>query len=249
LKTAKLVIPLLSVFVGTAAILAPAVNMEASDVEDPIPQPVHTSIRPTLDLPDPTAVPTQEATPTLAPTPVPAPTPTLDHVTHITVEHVLNQVMPWGVLVELYRWDSDPEAALILSVMAAESMGDPSIVSYAGACGVMQVIWKPWFGVFESELCNNSRTNIQVGIRILKGALNLAKERGLDERYGLAYYNCSIEGVHTDMCGSRGGLHYADKVLDFWLPRVRARIESCIEEYGEGFWGSRDGYDLPGCSW
>lgn len=240
MKTLKLIIPLLMVLVG-AALTLPADSMEG--------------LKPTITA---TLEPTQTPTPipsistsTITPTPTSTviPTPTLDPVTRITTEHILNHVMPWGVIVQNYRQDSDPEIALILSVMAAESMGDPYVVSYAGACGVMQVIWKPWFGVSKSALCNDSKVNIMVGIRILRGALGLAIDKGLEERYGIAYYNCSIEGVHTDRCGSQGGLYYADKVLDFWLPRVQERIDSCVQEYGDDFWGSREGYDLPGCSW
>ena len=230
------------VLVGTAAILSPAASMEG-----PEPAPMQA---PTLTL-EPTSTSIPSPTPTVTPTPTSTtvPTPTLDPVTRITTEHILNHVMPWGVVVENHIQDSDPEIALILSVMAAESMGDPYVVSYAGACGVMQVIWKPWFGVSKSALCNDSQVNIMVGIRILRGALGLATDKGLEERYGIAYYNCSIEGVHTDMCGSKGGLHYADRVLEFWLPRVQERIDSCVQEYGDDFWGSREGYDLPGCSW
>jgi hypothetical protein len=242
LKTFKPIIPLLMVLIGTAAVLYPADSMEG-------PKPTltpTTTIAPTLTS---TPSPTPTSTPTITPTSTVTPLPTLDQVSYITTEYILDMTMPWGVLVEYYRWDSDPETALILSVIAAESMGDPSVVSYAGACGVMQVIWKPWFQTSKAGICNNSHTNIAVGIRILRGALRIAKEEGLDERYGLAYYNCSVESVHADMCGSKGGLHYADKILDFWLPRVEDRIMKCIDEYGENFWGSRDGYDLPGCSW
>lgn len=230
------------VLLGTAAILSPAASMEGSELT-PVPVPT-----PTLE-PMPTLTPSPPPAATPTPTSTVVPTPTLDPVTRITTEHIINHVMPWGVVVQSYRQDSDPEIALILSVMAAESMGDSSVVSYAGACGLMQVIWKPWFGVSKPALCNDNHTNIMVGIRILRGALGLATDKGLEERYGIAYYNCSIEGVHTDMCGSKGGLHYADRVLDFWLPRVQERIDSCVQEYGDGFWGSREGYDLPGCSW
>jgi len=196
----------------------------------------------------PTVAPTRTPTPTNTPLPTVTPTPTLGRVAHVTTENTIDMVMPWGYYVEQME-TYDLETALILSVMAAESAGNPSLVSHAGACGLMQVIWKPWLGVSKGTLCSNSLKNIEIGIRILKGAIDIANERDEDLRYALAYYNCSLENVHADRCGTHGGLNYADKVLNFWLPRIRARIEGCVAQYGEDFWGIRNGFDLPGCSW
>jgi hypothetical protein len=124
---------------------------------------------------------------------------------------------------EMYEYDLDP--ILVLSVIAAESGGDPSVVSYAGACGPMQVMWKPWYGYSESAICNSSWANLIVGMRILLSAIDIADDRGLPFEYALAFYNCSEESVMNNRCGAKGGLFYADDVLEFWYPRIQAKLE------------------------
>lgn len=164
-----------------------------------------------------TSTPTSTSTP--PPTPTIEPTPTLDPVIEISARYKLERSLIYLEAIryfnEEYNYGLDPY--LVVAVIAAESGGDYEVVSYAGACGPMQVIWKTWFGVSRSALCESTWTNVRIGMSILRGAINIAEG---DVRYGLAYYNCSEESVHNDRCGSNGGLHYADSVLDFWYPRV-----------------------------
>jgi hypothetical protein len=127
------------------------------------------------------------------------------------------------LLLEHEGYDLDP--VLILSIIAAESGGDPHAVSPAGACGPMQVIWKPWYQFTQSDICTSSYANLIQGMRILSAAIDIAREKGLDLEYALAFYNCSEEKVMADDCGPRGGLQYAEEVLNFWYPRVQEALE------------------------
>ncbi|NOR88995.1 MAG: transglycosylase SLT domain-containing protein [Anaerolineales bacterium] len=180
----------------------------------PVPTPRPTPLP--SETPEPPAIPE----PTATPTPSPTPDPVIEITANIKVERILRYQGTIERLME--EREHTFNVRLIMAVMAAESGGDPSVVSYAGACGIMQVIPKPWFEYSSSDICNSTRANIIVGMHILRGALRLAEG---DMRYALAYYNCSVENVHKDMCGTKGGLHYADGVLNFWLPRFVEALE------------------------
>jgi hypothetical protein len=163
-----------------------------------------------------TSTPTSTSTPTPSPTPTNTPTPTLDPVIEISSRYKVERSLLYLPSIEqLNEYDLDP--ILVVSVIAAESGGDYELVSYAGACGPMQVIPKSWYPYSPEAICESSWANLIMGMRILRGAIDIADG---DLRYGLAYYNCSEESVHNDRCGEKGGLHYADDVLDFWYPRV-----------------------------
>jgi hypothetical protein len=238
-----LLVSLVLALLLSLAIVVPADTQIAEPTEVPTPiQPTSTSTPKLAATPTEIILPTATSAPTLTPTPTMAP------VVEVTTNYKLNAVVPWGVVVEMLN-ETDQSTALILSIMAAESGGDPDVVSYAGACGLMQVIWKPWFDVSKSGLCSSNWTNIKKGIRILDGAVKIAQDKELDLRYGLAYYNCSVESVHSDGCGSQGGLHYADSVLGFWVPRVEERIAECAQKYGEDFWLNSNNLDRLGCNW
>lgn len=190
---------------------------------------------------------TQRSTPTRTPSPTRTPKPTenytptrtpratLEPALEVTVQLALDNVMRWITEVN-FRLEYDKGEyrvgdegyefgpALVLAVMANESGGNPYALSYAGACGLMQVMPKHWYRYTAGQICSNYSVNIAMGIWILHSAINNAKEQGYDLRYGLAYYNCSEQAVHEDRCGSRGGLNYADRVLEFWLPFVEERV-------------------------
>jgi len=99
---------------------------------------------------------------------------------------------------------------LVLAVMAAESGCDPDVESGAGAIGLMQVIPRDWLPDVRSD-----SMNVYTGMYILDRSIDIADG---DVRYALAFYNCGEPKVLADECGTKGGLHYADKVLNFWLP-------------------------------
>lgn len=184
------------------------------------PQPVPT-LRPRTATPTMRPKSTSSPTPTVTPTPTttPTPTPTLDPVTEITAGYKVERSLIYlPTIILLNEYDLDP--LLVVAVIAAESGGAPYLVSSAGACGPMQVIPKPWFPYSKKAICGNSWVNLIMGMRILRGAMGMAEDRGLGIEYALAFYNCSEASVMTDRCGSRGGLNYADEVLNFWLPRV-----------------------------
>lgn len=173
----------------------------------------------------PSPSPTTTSTPTVTPTITQTPTETLSPIAEYSTFWTIERVMLWEpyvvMIIEEYEYDLDP--ALVLSVMAAESGGDQSVVSYAGACGLMQVIPKSWYDI---NPCGGPWGNMVLGMRILLGARGMAIDRDLPFEYGLAFYNCSEKGVMNDGCGSQGGLNYAEKVLTFWLPRIISRMEN-----------------------
>lgn len=236
---------------------APGVRAERAPDPEPTPVP-----EPTI-TPRPTTTPTviPKPTPTSTPTPVvlrarlPTATPTPDSMTEVAADYALNLVVPWGAAVEHFM-DGEPTVylfetedlgiALILAVMANESGGRMEIVSSAGACGLMQVIPKNWFPENAHELCESPFANIRAGMRILQGAIDIAQERNEDLFYGLAYYNCSFAGVHSDGCGPTGGLNYADHIIGFWLPRVETRLAECAAKWGWNFYWQ--GVDHYGCN-
>ena len=139
-------------------------------------------------------------------------------------EYLPNWLVPnvtrWLPLVERWHPDfPDLDPALVLAVMAQESQGFPQLVSTDGhgSLGLMQVIPRIWTGT-EKQL-REPPYNIYVGMKILNFAVH---EWGT--RLGLAHYNCSEEGVANDACGTKGGLNYADRILDYWLPMFRAEL-------------------------
>ena len=98
---------------------------------------------------------------------------------------------------------------LIMAIMAKESacIEDATDgLSY----GLMQVIPRDWL-----PNAKRNNTNVLAGMYILDGCLELS---GGDVETALAYYNCGVDKVERDACGTRGGRHYATDVLNFWLP-------------------------------
>ncbi len=102
------------------------------------------------------------------------------------------------------------DVPLIMAVMAAESGCDPNVVSSANAIGLMQVIPRDWLPDVRSD-----GMNVYTGMLILDRSITIADG---DVRYALAAYNCGFVKVDADECGTKGGVHYADKVLNFWKP-------------------------------
>ena len=156
-------------------------------------------------------------------------------------------VTRWLPLVE--RWHPDfpgLDPALVLAVMAQESQGFPYLESTDGhnSLGLMQVIPRTWTGT-EKQL-REPAYNIFVGMKILNFSVH---EWGT--RLGLAHYNCSEDGVANDACGSAGGLRYADRILEYWLPMFRAELSVMAgEEEGRiGIWLSELGYRTGTGKW
>jgi len=233
----RLLTPLLMVLFGTASVLSTATGMED---EIPTPTPTATvTVAPTIT---PTATPT--TAPTATPTAMPTPTTEYEkfddgveftaHRKVVRCSYYLGIVHSWLNL-RPREFDNELDPILVLAVGAAETGCDPTLVSSAGAIGIMQVIPKPWTA--GSSLLYEPRVNIYWGMYILDAAINNADK---DLRYGLAYYNCSEKSVHADRCGSQGGLNYADKVLNFWYPRVEEHVRNCTAKYGETFWSDTD---------
>ena len=223
-------IPLLASLV--LALLVPVVLAPPADIPVVEPTRMPTPIQPTsTSTPILTATPQRSVTPTNTVEPTLTPTPTMEPGVAVTAHWKVRRVLTykrnveWWLAMEKepdhdFLWLTDEYIPLILAVMAAESGGDPKLVSSAGAIGLMQVIPRSWTAS-ESRLFTPS-INIYWGMYILDRSLNLAE---MDLRYGLAYYNCYIEKVHNDGCGSKGGVHYADKILTFWLPLIEEGIK------------------------
>ena len=153
---------------------------------------------------------------------------------------MVRNVIRWRPLIQ--RWQPElehlqgPEGeALVMAVIAQESQGfaDPhGIVGMerdrAGSVGLMQVI-AGVSGRPSTELLLEPALNTLWGMRILNGAIEIAEG---EWRLGVAMFNCgSPEKVLADGCGSRGGLHYADRVIEHFYPvfldRISAAVRSC----------------------
>lgn len=233
----KLITPLLMVLVGTASALSTADGMEG---EEPTPTPTATVTATSTMTPTPTSTPQPSSTPM----PTVTPTPTYEKFSDgveftaqrkiVRCSYYLGIVHSWLDL-EPSEFVNELDPVLVLAVGAAETGCEPNLVSSAGAIGIMQVIPKPWTAGAGSLY--EPRINIYWGMYILDHAITNADQ---DLRYGLAYYNCSEQSVHANKCGSLGGLNYADKVLNFWYPRVRDHVYACTAKYGETFWSETD---------
>jgi len=156
----------------------------------------------------------QRAHPTVYPTPTATPYPLAVQVTaEIVVDRCRryeNQIRYW------LEWEhsgyhilTTEDIPLILAVMANESACNPYVVSSKGAIGVMQVMPKPYY----PTCLHQTPCNIHWGIWILDRAIEM---HGLE--MGLAAYNCSLKGIANDACGPTGGIHYSERVMEFWLP-------------------------------
>lgn len=201
-------------------------NTKASAKEVPkLPNPTQTAAASPMptNSPTPTVTRTPEPTPTITQTP----TPTLDLVIEITAGYKVDAVVIWLGEIERINKNEDLklDPVLVMAVMAAESGGDHSVVSSAGACGLMQVIPRHYHELSAYNICHSRVGNIYQGMYILRWALDYAEEEGLPLEYGVAFYNCSVDGVMNDRCGSQGGLNYADNVLNFWKPRFILALE------------------------
>lgn len=191
------------------------------------PEQIPIEYSPTPSSPPPSPTPTATPSPTASPTVTPTPTPTTDPVIEISAGYKVERVLLYlpSVLQIKELEGLEVDTILVLAVMAAESGGDYELVSYAGACGPMQVIPKPWYPFSANAICSSTWANLIMGMRILIGAIDMADKRGLDLNYALAFYNCSEESVMNDLCGEKGGLNYAEDVLNFWYPLIRSKLE------------------------
>jgi hypothetical protein len=178
--------------------------------------------------PEPTPPPTE--TPEPPATEIPKPTSTPDPAIEVTANYKVRRCLLYAEIPE--RWivmEKAPkdqfnnltldDVPLVLAVMAAESGCDPHLTSTDGyaSIGLMQIIPRDWLPNVRSN-----GMNVYTGMYILDRSIDLAYG---DVRLALAYYNCGVPKVEADACGSHGGLNYADKVLDFWLPRFPEAVE------------------------
>ena len=205
-------------------LLGASVSEPASAKEVPKTITPTATVTPSLaNSPTPTATRTPEPTPTTTATP----TLTLSPVVQITTAYTIDRVIIWiGEIERINEWESlELDPVLVLSIIAAESGGDWTLRSHANACGLMQVIVQPWYVLGESQICGSNVGNLYMGLYILRWSLDLAEREGLPLEYAIAFYNCSYDGVMNDKCGTKGGLHYSDTVLNFWYPRFVLALE------------------------
>ena len=211
---------LILVFLG-AFVRVPASAKEVPKI--PTQTQTATAIPKLANSPTPTATQTPEPTPTITN----APTPTLDAVSAITTTHTIDRSIIWfNEINRINEWEGlELDPVLVLSIMAAESGGDGTLISSASACGLLQVIPKPWYELGAAQICGSNVGNLYMGMYILRWSLDLAEREGLPLEYGVAFFNCSYDGVMNDKCGTKGGLHYSDAVLNFWYPRFVLALE------------------------
>jgi soluble lytic murein transglycosylase-like protein len=147
---------------------------------------------------------------------------------------MVRNVIRWRPLIQ--RWQPELEhlqglegEALVMAVIAQESQGfaDPhGIVGMerdrAGSVGLMQVV-AGVSGRPSGDRLLDPALNTLWGMRILNGAIEIAEG---EWRLGVATFNCwPPEKVLADGCGSRGGLHYADRVIEHFYPVFLARLQ------------------------
>ena len=122
------------------------------------------------------------------------------------------------------KYNLEPE--LVAGLIFVESAYYPSAVSYADACGLMQVVPK-WTGgpatggkKYTCEQLKNPRTSIRVGTKILNWTINSFAKGNLDQ--GLCFYNagtiCRKETFYKN-------LYYVKLVK-----KIRDRIKRVYEE-------------------
>lgn len=160
-------------------------------------------------------------------------------------EWLIRNTFRWLPLI--HRWSPDfPELdpAWILGIMAQESQGFPYVVASDvwGSTGLLQVGPRSWTGTRTQLL--DPGYNIYVGMRMFSATLE--KSDG-DLRRALGAYNCGFVGLDAGRCGTRGGLAYADKIIEYWIPVFRATLWTRAGEddligdwlkdldYGDGF--------------
>lgn len=137
-------------------------------------------------------------------------------------EWLVRNVFRWLPLI--HRWHADfPELdpALILGLIAQESQGFPRAVASDlwGSAGLMQVGPRSWTGTRTRLL--DPAYNISVGMRMLSDTLE--KSDG-NIRQALGAYNCGFVGLAADRCGTKGGLAYADRIIEYWMPVFHASL-------------------------
>lgn len=110
------------------------------------------------------------------------------------------------------------DVPLVLALMANESGCNPSAISKDGreTIGLMQVGQKDHY----DDCLHTPSCNIFWGSVILDRTI---EKHGL--RLGIAAYNCSLDGIANDMCGTRGGWHYQEEILEFWLPLFLEKMD------------------------
>lgn len=205
-------------------------NVEARAGPQPVPTPPPPTATATVN-PTPTLTPTSTPYPTSTPTPTPIPTPTMSPGVEVTARLKVNRCMLYAKIpvrwIEMEKAPKDDfhnltldDVPLIMAIMVAESGCDPHAVSSDGhgSTGLMQVIPRPWY----ADVSGNGM-NVYVGMYIFDRSLDLSDG---DKRLALAYYNCGVPKVEADACGTKGGVHYADKVLNFWLPLIEEKMEA-----------------------
>lgn len=156
------------------------------------------------------------------PEPKPIPTPTLDAGVEETARMVVNICRWHNYSPIIADWNNEKEnldrqleEILILAIMAQESNCDP-FTDDGVSVGVMAVTPRPdWW---TREQLFNVRINIYAGMNILANTIEQADG---DIRTALAAYNCGWESLNAGKCLSFGGYAYADRVLNFWLPRFQ----------------------------
>jgi soluble lytic murein transglycosylase len=110
-------------------------------------------------------------------------------------------------------YELDP--LLVSAVIFVESSFNPSVVSHADACGLMQIVPK-WTGDKETggikyncDQLKDPETSIRVGTRILSYAISHYGKG--DVRRGLCYYNAGTKCLRNNDYYKK--LHYVNKVL------------------------------------
>jgi len=128
----------------------------------------------------------------------------------ISPDWLIARVLPFTRLV--YRAEPEVDPAVVLAVIAVESMGDVDMIGSHGEIGPMQVVPRPWTGT--PEQLRDELYNIRTGVNILEQNV---EDYGLED--GLAYYNCGPRSLM-----SRCGDAYAELVIEH-VPAFREALE------------------------
>ena len=128
----------------------------------------------------------------------------------IPPDWLIIRVLPFTRLV--YRAEPEIDPAIVLSVIAVESMGNVDMVGAHGEIGPMQVMPRSWTGTVQQ--LQDELYNIRTGVNILEQNI---EDYGLED--GLAYYNCGPRSLES-ACGDG----YAELVMEH-LPAFREALE------------------------
>jgi len=156
----------------------------------------------------------------------------------VTAGIVVRQCEDWRYIVDRFTEEYDLDADLVLAVMAKESNCENLKSSQDGlSVGLMQIVPRSW--TMTKAYLENPVWNIWQGMRFMSVIYSSEQNDGT-WRTALAAYNCGWTSLNDGKCHAGGGYAYADRILGYWFPLMRASRMGAVERLWF-MWG-RHGY-------